>query len=317
MNHTYPSEGATVQDPTALVRFEADVDLGDLQPGVLLLGMGGFIDAGNTQGLLVGHLLAESDARVVASFDLDQLLDYRGRRPIMVFEETRWVGYDDPSLLLYHLTDRDGQHYYLLAGPEPDYQWERMVEAVRFVLARLGITVVVTAHGIPMAVPHTRPVGLTAHATNVRLVGDRNPIFGRVQVPASFAALLEYRLGEHGQDAMGFAVHVPHYLAQADFHDGALTALNAIVDATGLNLPNDALVAAAAQNRAQIDAEVAGNGEVSAAVSALERQYDSVIESADKPNLLAPPTAALPSADELAADVEQFLRGLSDDEPRG
>ncbi|GAA1764416.1 PAC2 family protein [Nostocoides vanveenii] len=305
-----------MQNPHELYRFEADADPAGLEPGVLLLGLGGFIDAGNINGLLITHLLAQSQAQVVASFDVDQVLDYRGRRPLMVFEETQWVAYDDPSLLLYRLTDRDGQVYYLLTGPEPDYQWERMVEAIRALMAHIGVTLVVTAHGIPMAVPHTRPVGLTAHATDQGLIGERNPVFGRVQVPASFAALLEYRLGEQGAPAMGFAVHTPHYLAQADFHDGALTALNGIVDATGLNLPNDALVAAAAAGRAQIDAEVAGNGEIGEAVSALERQYDTFLEGQDKPNLLAPQATPLPSADELAADVEQFLRSVSDDDPR-
>ena len=302
-----------MQDPTQLYRFEPGTDPDELTPGVLLVGLGGFIDAGNTQGLLVRHLLETAKTEVVASFDLAQLLDYRGRRPVMVFEENHWVSYDDPALILYRLTDRDGTPYYLLAGPEPDYQWERVVEAIRGLMARLRITLAVTAHGIPMAVPHTRPIGLTAHATDPRLVGDHNPVFGRVQVPASLSALLELRLGERDQAALGFAVHVPHYLAQTDFHDAALTALNAIVDATGLNLPNDALVQAAAEGRSQIDTEIAANPEIAGAVGALERQYDSFIEASDKPNLLTPQANPIPSADELAADVEQFLRSVSDE----
>lgn len=306
-----------MQDPTQLYRFEPDLDARTLGPGVLLLGLGGFIDAGNTSAILVKHLLDASSARVVASFDVDQLLDYRGRRPTMVFEENHWVFYDDPALLLYQLTDRDGQTYYLLTGPEPDYQWERVIEAVRGLMQRLGMTLLVNAHGIPMAVPHTRPIGMTAHATDARLVGEHSPVFGRVQVPAGLAALLELRLGESGKQALGFAVHVPHYLAQADFHDAALTALNAIVDATGLNLPNDALVQAAAEGRAQIDAEVAGNPEIAGAVNALERQYDSFIEAADKPNLLTPQANPIPSADELAADVEEFLKSVSDEPDAG
>lgn len=304
-----------MQDPAQLFRFEADAPSGGLVPGVLIVALGGFIDAGNTQGLLTHHLLSSADPKVVASFDVDQVLDYRGRRPLMMFEENRWASYDDPSLLLYRLDDRDGQTYYLLTGPEPDYQWERMVEAVRLLSDRIGVSLTVTAHGIPMAVPHTRPVGLTAHATDARLVGDRNPVFGRVQVPGSFASLLELRLGEAGRPAIGFAVHVPHYLAQADFHDAALTALNAIVDATGLNLPNDDLVAAAAAGRVQIDAEIANTEEVGAAVNALERQYDAFVEGHNRPGLLATESNRLPSGEELAADFEQFLRTVADNEP--
>ena len=80
-----------MQDPTQLYRFEPGTDPDELTPGVLLVGLGGFIDAGNTQGLLVRHLLETAKTEVVASFDLDQLLDYRGRRPVMVFEENHWV----------------------------------------------------------------------------------------------------------------------------------------------------------------------------------------------------------------------------------
>ncbi|MFN8096825.1 MAG: PAC2 family protein [Dermatophilaceae bacterium] len=303
-----------MQDPRELFRFETDTDLGALVPGPMIVSMGGFIDAGNTQGLLTRHLLDASEPTVVASFDVDQVLDYRGRRPLMVFEENHFASYDDPALVLYRLADRDGTPYYLLAGPEPDYQWERMIEAIRELQRALRVKLTVTTHGIPMAVPHTRPIGLTAHATEPRLIGERNPVFGRVQIPGSFAALLELRLGEAGEQAVGFAVHVPHYLAQAEFHDAALTALNAIVDVTGLNLPNDALVVAANEGRVQIEAEVAGNEEVGTAVRALERQYDAFIEASDKPNLLAPSTTPLPSGDELAADFEEFLRTVGDDE---
>ena len=72
---------------------------------------------------------------VVASFDVDSLIDYRSRRPVITFDANRYTDYSDPSLLLYHLLDRDGQTYYILTGPEPDYQWERVSEAVRILAA--------------------------------------------------------------------------------------------------------------------------------------------------------------------------------------
>jgi hypothetical protein len=305
-----------VLDPRALIRFEADATPQDLRPGPLVIAMGAFIDAGGTARLLGSHLVSSGPARVLCSFDLDQLLDYRGRRPAMVFESNRWVSYDDPALALYAMEDRDGAAYYLLVGPEPDFQWERTVEALRFLLDTLHVTLVVSAHGIPMAVPHTRPVGITAHATDPRLIGGAESPFGTVQVPASFTSLLELRLGERGRDAIGYAVHVPHYLAQAEFAEGALTALNAIVDATGLNLPNDELVEAAGMGRAQIAQEVAGNEEVSHVISALERQYDAFVEGKQRPSLLATESSELPSADELGKEFEEFLRGV-DEGPDG
>jgi hypothetical protein len=303
-----------VQNPSDLYRFEPDADAGHLRPGALLVMLGGFVDAGQVQGILAEHLLETGDPEVVASFDVDQLLDYRGRRPAMVFDTNRWVEYDDPAMLLHRLTDRDGQTYYLLTGPEPDYQWERVVEAVRELVARLGITLSVTTHGIPMAVPHTRPVGMSAHATDATLIGGAASPFGRVQVPASIGALLELRLGEAGQQALGFAVHVPHYLATTEWAEGALAALNAITDATGLNLPNDELVERARVNQQAIAAEVDTSDEARAVITALERQYDAFVEGQERPSLLATETPPLPSADELGAEFEDFLRNVSDDE---
>ena len=302
-----------MQNPSDLYRFEIDAQPPTRQPGALIVLLGAFIDAGNIQRILGTHLVDTTDAEVVATFDVDALLDYRGRRPAMVFDTNRWESYADPSMVLYRMSDRDGQTYYLLTGPEPDFQWERAIEAIRQLIQILGITLVVTSHGIPMGVPHTRPVGMTAHATDPRLVGDKESPFGQVQVPASFPALLELRLGEAGRDALGFAIHVPQYLAQAEWAEGALAALNAITDATGLNLPNDELVAKAGANNREIASELDDNAEAGQIVSALEQQYDAFVEGQERPSLLATEAEDLPSADELGADIEEFLRNVSDD----
>ncbi len=306
-----------MQNPSELYRFETDADPQALRASVMIVTLGGFVDAGHTQRLLSDHLLATSEGAVVASFDVDQLLDYRGRRPGMVFDTNRWVSYEDPSLALHRLVDRDGTPFLLLTGPEPDYQWERVVEAIRELVVALGVDLVVTAHGIPMAVPHTRPIGMTAHATDPRLIPEQLNPFGRVEVPGSVASLLELRLGESGHDAMGFAIHVPHYLAQSEFADGAVTALNAITGATALDLPIDDLVAAAGLNRAEIAQELAGSEEVAQVVAALERQYDTFVEGLQKPSLLATDVSELPSADEIGAEFEQFLREVAEDDGDG
>ena len=302
-----------MQNPSDLYRFETDTPVPAREPGALVVLLGAFIDAGNLQRILGTHLVDTSEAEVLATFDVDALLDYRGRRPAMVFDTNRWESYADPSMVLYRMSDRDGQTYYLLTGPEPDFQWERTIEAIRQLIQILGINLVVTSHGIPMGVPHTRPVGMTAHATDPRLVGDKESPFGQVQVPASFPALLELRLGEAGRDALGFAIHVPQYLAQAEWAEGALAALNAITDATGLNLPNDELVAKAGANNREIASELDDNAEAGQIVSALEQQYDAFVEGQERPSLLATEAEDLPSAEELGADIEAFRRNVSDD----
>ena len=307
-----------MQDPSALYRFETDTatDPASTRASVLLVALGGFIDAGRTQQVLTDHLLGSHDHTVLASFDVDQLLDYRGRRPMMTFDRDRYTSYADPSLLLYRMLDKDGHPFLLLSGAEPDYQWERVIEAITGLIGILGVELTVSVHGIPMAVPHTRPIGMTAHATNPRLITDNEAVFGVVQVPSSLSSLLELRLGESGRDALGFAVHVPHYLAQAEFSDAALAGLAAVSGATGLNLGSDDLAAAAGLNRAEINREIAGSDEVATVVEALERQYDTFMQGRERPSLLATEISELPSADEIGAELEAFLKGIATDVSR-
>lgn len=304
-----------MQNPTDLYSFEADAHHAGPRSGVLVVALGAFIDAGGVQRVLSEHLVETGEAEVVARFDLDMLYDYRNRRPLMVFDANQWADYETPQMLLQRLVDRDGQTYHLLTGPEPDFQWERVVTAVKGLVVDLGVSLVVTVHGVPMGVPHTRPVGMTAHATDPLLIGDVFSPFGRVKVPASLSALLELRLGEAGHQAAGFAIHVPHYLAGSEFAEGALTALNAVVDLTGLSLPNDALVAKVDVNRRAIIAEVGESEEVQALVKALEQQYDAFMQGQDHPNLWAGDDVQIPSADQIGAEFENFLRQVSDEEP--
>ena len=312
-----------MQDPTELYQFESDTSpsmLEELQASVLVVALGGFIDAGQTQKLMADHLLAAHESRVIASFDVDQLLDYRGRRPVMVFDRDHWVSYDDPSLLLHRVVDREGVPFLLLVGPEPDYQWARMVEATTSLIEAFGVDLTVSVHGIPMAVPHTRPLGVTAHGTNLRLLPANEPAFGTVQVPGSFSSLLELRLGEAGRDAIGFAVHVPHYLGQTEYADAALLGLERLRAATGLDLDTRELSATAGLNRAEITRQMEESDEITAVVRALEQQYDTFLEGRRQRSLLATDLSDLPTADEIGAEFEAFLKDVADpdsDDPTG
>lgn len=303
-----------VQDPASLYRLEPDTDATLLRASVMIVSLTGFMDAGRTQRLLTRHLLANLEHSVVATFDVDQLLDYRGRRPMMTFDRDHWRDYADPNLVLYRVVDRGGTPFLLLHGVEPDYQWERVVEAVRQLGSFLGVTLTVGINGIPMAVPHTRPIGMTVHATSDRLKGGQEPLFDTVTVPASLAALLELRLGELGEEAVGYAVHVPHYLAQTDFPAGALAGLEALCSITGLHLPRRSLQQAAAASLQAVTEQVAESDEAHRVVAALEQQYDTVAATQQRIALLAGEEARLPTADELGQEFEAYLRSQASGE---
>lgn len=320
--------GFTVLDPKALYAFEpqaleaveaafgagAHAGAGESSGTgpVLLHFFEGFMDAGEVGEQVVDHLLEDPESKLLVRFDADRLVDYRARRPAMVFDRDRWTSYDAPAIDLYLLHDSVGAPFLLLSGPEPDVEWERFATAVRQVVEQLGVRLSVNFHGIPMGVPHTRPVGLTPHGSREDLLGLYPRWFEKVQVPASVAAMLEYRLAEAGHDVLGFAAHVPHYLARTPYPQAAVTVLEAVQAATGLVLPGLPLRAKLDEVRADIDQQIAeGDDELRSAVVGLEQQYDAAAGAADRENLLAEP-ADLPSADELGRAFEAFLAEQGD-----
>lgn len=297
-------------DPRDL--FEVEPDLPALDGPVLVQALDGFVDAGGAKRLAREHLLVQHGSRLVATFDVDALLDYRARRPAMTFAEDHWADYADPSLSVHLLHDAEGTPFLVLAGPEPDVQWEAFTTAVRLLVEQLGVSTTVGLNAIPMAVPHTRPLGIIAHATRPEMIAGHERWVGTVQVPSSAGHLLEYRLGQGGHDAAGFAVAVPHYLAEAEYPAAALSLLASVGGLTGLSFSTESLESAAAEVRAQVDETVSGSDEIRGVVEALERQYDAYLAGAGR-SLLASMGGSLPSAEEIGDELERFLAEQAED----
>ncbi|WP_322860070.1 PAC2 family protein [Mycobacterium europaeum] len=273
---------------------------------VLVHALEGFSDAGHAIRLASSHLKAALDTELVASFAIDELLDYRSRRPMMTFKTDHFTSYEEPELSLYALRDTIGTPFLLLAGMEPDLKWERFITAVRLLAERLGVRQTIGLGTVPMAVPHTRPITMTAHSNNPELIAEFTPWISEIQVPGSASNLLEYRMAQHGHEVVGYTVHVPHYLTQTDYPAAAEALLEQVAKIASLELPLTALTEAAAVIRTKIDEQVEASAEVAQVVTALERQYDAFIDAQENRSLLAR-DEDLPSGEELGAEFERFL----------
>jgi hypothetical protein len=226
---------------------------------------------------------------------------------MMTFSADHFSDYDEPHLNLYAVQDAVGTPFLLLAGLEPDLKWEKFTTAVRLLSEQLGVRRTIGLNSIPMAVPHTRPLGVTAHSSDTDLVGEHHKWSGELQVPASASSLLEYRMAQHGHESMGFSVHVPHYLAQTAYPSAAETLLELVAESSKLTIPLNALTESAARVREQVDQHVEGNPEVQSVVQALERQYDTFVTAQEQQSTLLAADEELPSGDELGAEFEKFL----------
>lgn len=284
----------------------------------LVIALTGFTDAGSAVSGLVDYVRDELDPTPLAVFSNDVLLDYRARRPIISFDQDHLTDYRPPRLDLSLAHDAAGRPFLVLAGYEPDFAWDGFAAAVVDFAETLAVSTVTWVHAIPMPVPHTRPIGTTVSGTRSDLTEAHSVWQPHTQVPATAGHLLEYRLSEEGFAIAGFVLLVPHYLGDTEYPAATLAALDSITVATGLVFLGDDL---REQNRdylTKVEEQVTGSEELSRMLEGLEERYDAYMAGSTSATPIIH-AGDLPSADELAAELERFLasRPSGDDDKRG
>lgn len=283
-----------------------------------MIALTGFTDAGSAVSGLVDYVRDELDPAPIVVFSNDALLDYRARRPVISFDQDHLTDYRPPRLDLSLSHDALGQPFLILAGYEPDFAWDGFASTVIELATSLAVSTITWVHAIPMPVPHTRPIGTTVSGTRTDLTQAHSVWQPHTQVPATAGHLLEYRLAAEGFAIAGFVLLVPHYLGDTEYPAATLAALDSITAATGLVFTSDDLREGNREYLAKVEEQVAGSEELSRMLQGLEERYDSYMAG----STLATPiihSGDLPSADELAAELERFLAShpLSDDDKRG
>ena len=269
---------------------------------VMVVCLDGWIDAGSAATTALNHLLNGMPHELVATFDSDELIDYRARRPTLrivngVDEELRW-----PELRLHAATNRTGRTVLILSGPEPDMRWHRFSAEMVSLARRLEVEMVIGLGAFPAPVPHTRPVRLIGTSTDSALAVSVGVLPASIEVPSGGQGALEVAFGHASIPAVGLWARVPHYAAAMPYPAASAALLDGLARTAELEIDTAALKSAANLTEQQIAQLIAGSDEHTALVRQLEQQHDSE----------NPPTGdfgELPSGDEIAAELERFLRG--------
>ncbi|MGH3669444.1 MAG: PAC2 family protein [Pseudonocardiaceae bacterium] len=277
-----------------------------LESPVLLLATESWVDAGFGAQAAIAQVLETIPTDVIATFNADSLLDFRSRRPIVrisdgVVEHLSW-----PEIELRAGQDAAGKSLLALVGPEPDLAWHSFVRSVVDLTTQLGVRLVVSLGAFAAPVPHTRPVGLMAIATEAALAAQVGVVAGSAEMPAGIQTALQEAFAAAGVPAIGVWARVPHYLTGIPYPAASAALVDALAAVTGLELDAEQLHAAAGGVSGQIDDIIANSPEYTALVDRLETDVDTAGGAVSD-------FSDLPSGDELAAELERFLRGEHDD----
>ena len=287
----------------ALYRLEED--LPPLTSPVLIAAFDGWVDAAGAASGAIDHLAA--GCRTIARFDGDELFDYRSRRPVLDVVDGALHSLAWPDLTIRHAAI-GGRDLLLFCGAEPDLRWQALGDEVVELARRLQVAEWISLGAVPAAVAHTRPVPVMATASRDGLLRDdepRGPV-GLLRVPAAAISAIEMAITAGGVPAVGFFAPVPPYVAS-----GYVAASVALLERLGshldVELPLSELVAAAAEERRRFDVAMANDQESHDMVRRLETMAG---EDPDGPE-------RLPTGDELASEIERFLRDRGEDGPTG
>jgi proteasome assembly chaperone (PAC2) family protein len=282
--------------------FLADPELSE---PVLVYALEGWIDAGLGASTAMSTLLTTIPTETLATFDTEYFIDQRARRPLArivdgVTTELTW-----PEIQLRYGRDGDGADMIFLVGPEPDFHWSDFVEAVTDAASRFDVRLVVGLGSFPAPTPHTRPVRVigTAPEASANMLPLVGTVSGELEVPAGISSALELGCADVDVDVITLWARVPHYVASMPYPQAAASLIEGLARIAGLTLDASSLRAAADEARLRVDDLVTNNPEHSSMVEQLEEVADE-----NEGNSLGDD---VPSGDELAAELERFLRGES------
>lgn len=295
----------------SLVQREHEPDLVD---PVMVVALEGWIDSGMGAASAMSALMAGASPELVATFDADRLLDHRARRPIMHLVNGLITGLTWPSIQLFAGTDDHGRDLLLLAGAEPDFEWLAFCRTVVDLASEFDCRMVVSLGAYPAPVPHTRDVALSVTTSSARLSDQLHGyVRGTLDVPGGIQSAIDVACNDAGVPALGLWAQVPHYVSTMAYPAASLALIEGLTDVAGVDVHHGQLATDASATRIRIDELVAENPQHRAMVAQLEEFVDAGLADApgDAPEI---GFERIPSGDELAAELQEFLRQRPDDD---
>jgi hypothetical protein len=267
-------------------------DLPDLRDAVLVASFDGWVDAAEAASRAVAQVAGE--AAVVASFDPDAVFDYRSRRPVLDVRDGRLSELRWPELTIRHARV-ERRDVLLFSGAEPDLRWTELATDAVELVRHLNVTEWVSLGAVPGAVAHTRPVPVMATASEDGLLDEPAGPEGLLRVPSAALSVLEMAVTRAGTPAVGFYAQVPPY-ASIGYAAASVALVGRLARHLGVAIDVEPLLDEQREQHARYDAAVAGDAMLRETVSRLESAAGDV------------ESEQLPSGDDLAREIERFLR---------
>ena len=274
--------------------------IGKLTSPVIIAAFEGWNDAGEAASGVINHLSLAWQAAPAGAIDPEDYYDFQVTRPVTEVAEgrTERLVWPTTRLLLarQELADRD---VLLVQGIEPNMRWRAFCAELVTAFSEVRAEMVVLLGALLADSPHTRPVPVTAAASDPALAADLRAEPVDYKGPTGILGVLQHACADAGLRAVSLWASVPHYVAQPPCPKATLALLRGVEDVLDASLPLADLPAEARAWERGVDELAEQDSEVAEYVRTLEEAKDAT----DLPEA---------SGDAIAREFERYLRRRRD-----
>jgi proteasome assembly chaperone (PAC2) family protein len=264
----------------------------DLRDPVLVVALSGWVDAG-LAGAGAAAVLSEQieSAAGFARVDLTDLVDLQQTRPSvhLVDGATREISW--PTIEL--TAGRAGRDVVLCRGPEPSLRWRSFSDELVQMAQRLGASMMIGLGGMPTLVSHRRPVSVLTTATNRSLAQEVGAWRADYTGPTGAQTALQVALGDAGIPGLGLWAQVPHYVSTTPSPPAISALLSRVRELAGVESDLTVLDGQVDEYLERVEEGLSERPDVAEMVRNIEANEGS---------------GDIPTGDELASEIERFLR---------
>jgi proteasome assembly chaperone (PAC2) family protein len=277
--------------------------LPELERPILIAGFTGWNDAAEAASTSINTLDSSWEAKRFGSFDAEEFYDFQTTRPEIKLVEgvTRRIEWPENTLSATNrsLEATNGRGVVLLSGPEPNFRWSSFCDAVVELARELNVELVVTLGALLADVPHSRPVTVSANSQDPALIENLGLSASRYEGPTGITGILHRACADANIPSVSFWAPVPHYLPAVPSPLATLGLLRGLSDLLNVEIETEHLENTATEYQEQVSTAVSQDSDLTSYVQMLEERYD--VQAAEG-------TRDLPSGDELAQELENFLK---------
>jgi len=280
-----------------------------LRAPALVCAFKGWNDAADAASAAVNFVGESLGARQFATIDPEEFYDFQATRPRIKLVDGQARSIEWPFVELFEVRiPRAPRDLILLSGSEPSFRWRTFTSLIIELAEAIGVQLVVTLGALLADVPHTRPVSVTAHASDPVLVQRLGLTHSTYEGPTGIVGVLHGTCQTAGLPSASLWAAVPHYIAAAPNPKAALALVRKLEGLVGVAVDAMELEKASAEYDRQVNAAVQSDPDVAAFVERLEQAMGS-----DDTDALT----ELPSGDSIARDLQRFLRQRGGEGPTG